>query len=163
MCPILLLALRPPIWYRHVWALHVAKFSEFVYPPDLLYLGLDSLSFSITTGSYALHAFSATGSPEPWGKDSMETALLEISVPRYLSLCIMSGCESLYLFPYSMRGLTYDGWARHRSEYSRESVYCYVPLARIYLVYPLVPGLSSLKYLATSGALGMGSLPWFQP
>jgi hypothetical protein len=34
----------------------------------------------------------------------METSHLGQSVPRFLTLCIISGCGSLYLFPSAARG-----------------------------------------------------------
>ena len=44
-------------------------------------------------------ASSSTEFPELCGRDLMEISHLELCILRSLTLCIMSGCESLYLFP----------------------------------------------------------------
>ena len=44
----------------------------------------------------------------PKEKDLMETFLLGLSVPWSLSLCIMSGCGCLYLFPSAAEGTFSD-------------------------------------------------------
>jgi hypothetical protein len=54
---------------------------------------------SISSGSYTLSASSSVGFLNPEGRDLMKTFYLGQSVPRSFSLCVMSGCGSLYLFP----------------------------------------------------------------
>lgn len=54
---------------------------------------------STPSGSYTFSTSSSMGFPEPGRGDLMEIAHLGLSVPMFLPLCIMSGCEPLYLFP----------------------------------------------------------------
>lgn len=57
-----------------------------------------------------LSASCSTGFSEPsLRKDLVEGDLLEISVPKSLSLCMLSGCGSLYLFPFAVGGSFFEG------------------------------------------------------
>lgn len=59
---------------------------------------------SVLSGSYTLLRPRPQGSLGPERRDLMETFYLELSIPRSLALCILSGCGSLYLFPSAARG-----------------------------------------------------------
>lgn len=43
------------------------------------------------------------------GRDMMETSHLGLSLPRFLIICIMSGCES-HLFPSAAGGINHHHW-----------------------------------------------------
>jgi hypothetical protein len=63
------------------------------------------------------------------GRDFMPTSYLGLSVPIFLTFCILSDYESLYLFPSTSGGSFSDGdgWTRHWSMstvgYHQESLY----------------------------------------
>lgn len=63
--------------------------------------GLVSLVSSIPSGSYILFhvLFCRVGPLSPEKRDLMATSCSGLSVPRSLTLCRLSGCGSLYLFP----------------------------------------------------------------
>ena len=63
---------------------------------------------------YFLHFLFLGFSGNP--RDLMKTSHLGVSVPRFLTLCMLSGCGSLYLFlPTAQESFSEDGWARHWS------------------------------------------------
>ena len=58
----------------------------------------------------------------PKEKCLIETSWLGLSVPRFLTPCLMFGCHPLCLFPCSAdRNYSDDGWIRHQS-ISREDL-----------------------------------------
>lgn len=60
--------------------------------------GLDLLVSSIPSGLYLLSADFSVGFLSPEGRDLMETFHLGLSVPRSLTICIMSVCGCPFLF-----------------------------------------------------------------
>jgi hypothetical protein len=57
---------------------------------------LISLVPCVPSGSYTLFASSSAGLPDPEKRDVMEISHLGLNVSRPLTLCILSGCGSLY-------------------------------------------------------------------
>ena len=102
--------------YRFPQALCILPLSLWVHM-RCSHVELEGLVSLVTpSGSYTLSAYSASGSLNTVERDLMETSHLGLSVLRYLTLCIMSGCGSLYLFPSAAGGsFSEDDWARHWS------------------------------------------------
>ena len=76
--------------------------------------GLVSLVFSIPSFSYDLFASPSTAFLVPLGKNLLETLHLGLDVPWSLTLCILSGCRILYLFPSTAEeSFSDDGWEGH--------------------------------------------------
>lgn len=87
----------------------------------------------------------------------MVRSLLGLSIQRSLILCIISGCGSLDLFPLVGRNWA-RLWSMHTAKCHYKSFNCYIPLAP-----PQVTVLSTLRFMATQAALGMGSILWSGP
>lgn len=61
-------------------------------------------------------SFLPQGSLRGERRELMEASHLRMSLPRVLTLCTLSNCGSLYLFPcLAGRGFSDDGWTRHWS------------------------------------------------
>lgn len=84
---------------------------------SLLHLeGLASLQSPFTSGSYILSVSSLQDSQSPKGEVWKEITYLEVSATRYIRLCLLSICRSLYMFPSTIRGsFSDDVWGRHWS------------------------------------------------
>lgn len=71
--------------------------------------GIVFLVSFIPSGFYTVSVSSTLGFPEPWVE---EISCLGLSILRFLILCVISDCRSLYLFPSAVGGnFSVDGWA----------------------------------------------------
>ena len=110
---------------------------------------------------FHLSPSSSTEFPEPWGEGS-DADIPFRTVLRSLTLCILSGCGSLYLFPSTAKGSLW--WRQNKIliyAYSKMSLGDFMT-AFLYqdssiCVFPWIPGLSSFRFL-TWAVSSMGSL-----
>lgn len=143
---------------------------EFIGVTLLLYLeGLVSLVSSITSGSYHLSASFSTEVPELWeekfyGDTSFREEYSKVSCSLYIVwlwvfVCVSICCRRRLLWWWINKALFDD--------YSRMLLGVILSLysltEELYLVFHLVSGLSSLRFLANQVVSNMGSISWSQP
>lgn len=124
---------------------------------------LFSFIFFIPLGSHTLLPSLLGHSLSSAGRDLTETSYLGLSLPRSLTLCIMSDCGSLYSVPSAEGGgVSGESRTRHWSEYSR------IPL-RVILSLHCFLDQGSLVLHRTLGTLVLGSWSskqcqgWYHP
>lgn len=83
--------------------MHAITVSESSYGHQ--FLCLEGLVLLVSSMSYNLSTFPSTGVPELWGEGLMETFQLGLSVPRYLTFCILSQWVPAFVFLHCRRKL----------------------------------------------------------
>jgi len=133
--------------------------------------GLVFLVFSVPFGSYILSvSSSANPSLSPEERDLMEASLLGLSVPRSLTLCLMSGCwfhicshllqEEASLMLVS-KALLYEDSRIWSGAISLVWFCCLFACLLRTVVFGFILGLwAIIRFLVAQAVLSMGSILW---